>query len=65
LRQRWYSSLFLGEAHINIQCPRRALFNRWLWLDDIRFFKHHGMFFDLRGTAKSRNYVMSAFTTGT
>jgi len=36
-----------GEAHVDIQCLRRALFHRWLWFDDIRFFKPHAMLFDL------------------
>jgi hypothetical protein len=49
---------YRGEAHINIQCLRRAYFHRWLCVDDIRFFKPHAMFFDLGGTAKSRKILL-------
>jgi hypothetical protein len=40
------------------------LFHRWLWFDDIRYFKILAMIFDLGGTAKSRIFLMSAFTAG-
>jgi hypothetical protein len=36
---------------------RHALFHRWLWFHDIRFFKPHAMLFDLGSTAKSRNFA--------
>jgi hypothetical protein len=52
------------ETYANIQCLRRALFHRWLCADDIRFFKLHAVLFDLGGTAKSRNFLMPAFTAG-
>jgi hypothetical protein len=42
---------------MNIRHLRHALFHRWLWFDDIRFFNLHAMLFDLGGTAKSRNFA--------
>jgi hypothetical protein len=48
---------FKGEARINIQRLRRALFHRWLCPDNIRLFNPHAMLFDLGGTAKSRNFA--------
>ena len=41
---------------MNIRHLRHALFHRWLWFHDIRFFNPHAMLFDLGGTAKSRNF---------
>ena len=41
---------------MNIQHPRHALFHRWLWFHEIRFFNPLAMLFDLGGTAKSRNF---------
>ena len=35
---------------------RHAVFHRWLWFHDIRFFNPHAMLFDLGGTAKRRNF---------
>jgi hypothetical protein len=49
---------------MNIQHLRHALFHRWLWFHDIRFFNPHAMLFDLGGTAKSRNFLTSARTAG-
>ena len=40
---------------MNIQHLRHAFLHRWLAADDIQFFKPRAMFFDLGGTAKSRN----------
>jgi hypothetical protein len=49
---------------MNIQHLRNAFFHRWLAADDIRFFNPHAILFDLGCTAKSRIFLMSAFTAG-